>query len=103
VSAYRKLVTWTLRFYEEDGTEIGWVTSDPWQVEITHPEPDRFEDLRSSIESLEEIRPSPVTYRDNQFSGHFDFDIITDPEAHLERVRDYVKVGRDIEFSLTHE
>lgn len=31
-------MVWTLRLYDSDDTEIGWVQVDPYQYEITHPD-----------------------------------------------------------------
>ena len=30
-------MTWTLRVYDTDGNEIGWLTEDPYEYEITGP------------------------------------------------------------------
>jgi hypothetical protein len=39
-------MTWTVRAYDSDGTEIGWVTINPYEYEITHPDDETTEENR---------------------------------------------------------
>jgi hypothetical protein len=31
-------MTWTLRLHDDNGVEIGWITPDPYEHAITHPD-----------------------------------------------------------------
>lgn len=96
-------MTWTLRFYDGDGTEIGWVTADPWTVQITHPDAAQYEDVRVRAEALDVVYPSTPEYRNSQMRLSTDPAPITDPEAHLEAIRERLAVDFDFTFSLTDE
>ena len=48
-------MTWTLRLYDGGGVEIGWVTVDPYEHQITHPDgPDAYSGLRFRLRRLED-------------------------------------------------
>ena len=50
-------MTWRLTFYDPDGTEIGWVETDPYAFSITHPDgPEQYGGVRFRLRNLE----SPV-------------------------------------------
>jgi hypothetical protein len=48
-------MTWVLYLYDADGVEIGWVQTDPYDFEITHPDgPDVYSGLRYRFRLLED-------------------------------------------------
>ena len=52
-------MTWTLRFYDKDGVEIGYVERsdrETYTVKITHPDGE-WDSLRSSLESKYMVSP----------------------------------------------
>lgn len=47
-------MTWILYLYDGDDIEIGWVKTDPYAFEITHPDgPESYDEIRERLDRLE--------------------------------------------------
>lgn len=46
-------MTWTLRLFDSDGVEIGWVKTGPYEYDITHPDGEDHSRVSVRIEILE--------------------------------------------------
>jgi len=47
-------MTWILYFYDSEDVEIGWVQTDPYDFEITHPDsPESYDEIRERLDRLE--------------------------------------------------
>lgn len=102
-------MTWTLRLYDGDRIEIGWVTAAPYEWEITHPNTDAdWDGIHVSLEGYERGK-EPVHIDDinaGEFRLHFDGSIRHDgdPQEHLEYVRDEMLKDSEVDLvSLTDE
>lgn len=83
--ARTRRVTWTLRLYDAEDVEIAWILADPYEWEITHPDPG-WNGLEVSIAANEdgsEMGPLPLEGRG--FSGRFETLMYHDetPKDHL--------------------
>lgn len=102
-------MTWTLRLYDGNGIEIGWVTADPYEWGITYPDTDadwlgvrvELEGYGNGKEALsgEEVRAHGCSVRFDRVKYHNDT-----PKSHLEWVRDEMLKGAEVEsVSLADE
>lgn len=93
-------MTWTLRLFDDDGVEIAWVTADPYEYEITHPDAG-WDSLRLSLEGKErgEEALEPTEIHAEDFRITIDNSIRHDrtPEDHLSWIRDEVVARSDVE------
>jgi hypothetical protein len=47
-------MTWILYFYDAEDVEIGWVKTDSYEFEITHPDgPESYGEIRERLDRLE--------------------------------------------------
>lgn len=47
-------MTWILNFYDDADVEIGWVQTDPYDFEITHPDgPESYDEVQERLDRLE--------------------------------------------------
>lgn len=103
-------VTWTLRVYNGTDEEIGWVTADPYEYEITHPD---GTDIVRNGENLDvagifggsqkpyEIGFTTVAGDSTRTADFLEFD---SPKDHLEYVRDRIdRSVSDVAFTLKDE
>lgn len=52
--AQTNAMTWILYFYDTEDVEIGWVKTDPYAFEITHPDgSESYSEIRERLERLE--------------------------------------------------
>lgn len=101
-------MTWTLRLFDADGVEVGWVTADPYEWKITHPTPDEYDRLRPSLSGWE--KPTDCTQKVT-FEGDekwlvlepFPSNINPDPKEHLEMIQDVYDGSYVASTALTDE
>jgi hypothetical protein len=91
-------VTWTLRFYDEDGVEIGYAEKpdrDTYNYAVTHPEPG-WEDFEAQLAAKSRLTPPSDEHIDlNEFSAP-DWKMVSsgpmaatyEPEKHLRLARE---------------
>ena len=85
-------MTWTLRLYDSDGTEIGWVTAGPYEYAITHPSPDDWWGVKASLAGWREPKGEAVPEDYATPGARYQFDNVADldptPEEHLGMVEE---------------
>lgn len=85
-------MTWTLRFYDSVGVEIGWVQTDPWQYKITHPgDMSEIDDLlyQSKSPAVMSTGETVVDTEDDPWvSEEYTFPGTWDPLDHIKYIRD---------------
>lgn len=52
-------MTLVLRLYDEAGTEIAWVTSDSFQYEVVHPDPETWSHIELMLDDYETVMADP--------------------------------------------
>lgn len=92
----------TLRLYDADDVEIAWIRADPYEWEMTHPDPgwDRLDRSIATKEDATEMFSLPL--ETDQFSGHFDCLRTHDetPRDHLEWAQENLEARPDVDSTM---
>jgi hypothetical protein len=87
-------MTWTLRFYDRDGVEIGYIQKPDrgtYNWEVTHPDPE-WDDFKNTLRWYHSLKDQG-DYSDLENPGVWRMDhgpmrYQTEPEEHLQLVRE---------------
>ena len=94
-------MVWTLRLYDESGTEIAWVTADPYEYAMTHPDTTKYRFKESSLavsaEGVAPVHSPPVETEDMTIRHDGEERIDSTPKSHLEYVRDQQLKAPDVD------
>jgi len=99
----RKGVTWRLRFYDEDGVEIGYVEMpdrETYNVVITHPDSGwgSFEDWLETLERVHEPVDDVGPYHGpGSWIDHGPQRVRFEPEKHLTRVKEELEENSKVD------
>jgi hypothetical protein len=86
-------MTWTLRFYDEDGVEIGYVEKpdrETYNVYVTHPE-SGWDDFKRGVETYSTLLEDEDDYNmkaPGMTADHGPMEMQREPEEHLRVVQE---------------